>query len=96
MVTAVEQLLQIRPLNDIKFDWASLGGLALMERLVGYDRAIIVDAIRTRGGVPGILHRLTLDDLPTLHADSVHDASLAAALELGRRLGARLPDDTSL
>ncbi len=32
-----------------------------------------------------------LDDLPTLHADSAHDASLTAALALGRRLGAHLP-----
>jgi hydrogenase maturation protease len=85
------------PRNDIssvvEFDCVSVGGLALMERLVGCDRAIIVDAVQTRGGVPGTVYRLTLDDLPTLHADSAHDASLVAALALGRRLGAVLPQD---
>jgi hydrogenase maturation protease len=77
----------------VEFDRVSLGGLALMERLVGYSRAVLVDAIQTRGGVPGTVYRLSLDDLPTLHADSAHDASLKAALELGRRLGARLPEE---
>jgi hydrogenase maturation protease len=67
-----------------------------MERMVGYDRAILVDAIQTVGGSPGEIYRLGLDDLPTLHADAIHDASLKAALELGRRLGAELPRDITI
>ncbi len=77
----------------VEFDCTSLGGLALMERLIGYDRAILVDTIQTQGGTPGAIHRLTLDDLPTLHADSAHDATLKAALALGRQLGAKLPEE---
>jgi hydrogenase maturation protease len=83
----------IRPSSSIEFDFVSLGGLALMERLVGCGRAILVDAIQTRDGVPGAIYRLTLDDLPTLHADAIHDASLKAALAVGQRLGARLPQE---
>jgi hydrogenase maturation protease len=78
---------------DVEFDCISLGGLTLMERLVGYERAVLVDAIQTRDGAPGTVYRLTLEDLPTLHADSAHDVPLRAALELGRRLGAKLPAD---
>ncbi len=83
----------LRPSSAVEFDYVSLGGLALMERLVGCDRAILVDAIQTRDGVPGAIYRLTLDDLPTLHADAVHDASLKAALTVGQQLGARLPQE---
>jgi hydrogenase maturation protease len=83
----------IRPSSSVEFDFVSLGGLALMERLVGRDRAILVDAIQTRAGVPGAIYRLTLDDLPTLHADAIHDASLKAALAVGQQLGARLPQE---
>lgn len=77
--------------TQVELDEVAAGGLALMERLVGYECAVLVDAIQTRDGVPGTLYRLTLEDLPTVHADSGHDASLKAALELGRQLGARLP-----
>jgi hydrogenase maturation protease len=83
----------IRPSSAIEFDFVSLGGLALMERLIGCDRAILVDAIQTRDGVPGAIYRLTLDDLPTRHADAIHDASLKAALAVGQQLGARLPQE---
>jgi hydrogenase maturation protease len=82
--------------DDVEFDAVALGGISLMERLIGYRRAVLVDSIQTEGGAVGAVYRLTLDDLPTLHADAIHDASLKAALELGRRLGARLPDDITI
>jgi|WetSurMetagenome_2_1015567.scaffolds.fasta_scaffold89169_2 hydrogenase maturation protease len=67
------------------------GGIALMERLVDYDRAFLIDSIEGLGAEPGTIHRLGIDDLPTLTADSAHDASLKAALEMGKRLGVKLP-----
>ena len=66
------------------------GGLRLMERLVGYDRAIIIDAIRS-GAPLGTCHLLNPLDMPTRHSASSHDMDLATALELGRRSGAYLP-----
>jgi hydrogenase maturation protease len=69
------------------------GGIALMEEMVDYERAILVDAIQGLGGKAGTIHRLSLEDLPTLYANSPHDASLKAALELGRSLGAKLPSE---
>jgi hydrogenase maturation protease len=66
------------------------GGLQLMERLTGYDRAIIVDAIIT-GAEPGTIHQLTPADIPTQRSASQHDVNLPTALELGRRLGVHLP-----
>ena len=96
VIQEIQTQLAQRPLPaqeaaPVEFDQFSLGGLSLMERLVGYDCAVLVDAIQTPGGLPGTLYRLTLDDLPTLHANSAHDASLPVALTLGRQLGAKLP-----
>ena len=68
------------------------GGLRLMERLIGYQRAIIVDAIRA-GAPPGTIHRLKPDDLPTQRSASAHDVNLPTALELGRRAGVPLPEN---
>jgi hydrogenase maturation protease len=66
------------------------GGLRLMERMIGFDRAIIVDAICT-DAAPGTIHVLTPDDIPTQRSASVHDVNLSTALELGRHAGAKLP-----
>jgi hydrogenase maturation protease len=89
----VEQAERAVAVDGVEFDCVALGGLALMERLIGYRRAILVDAMQTEEGLAGQVCRLCLHDLPTMHSGSVHDASLKTALELGRSLGAQLPED---
>jgi hydrogenase maturation protease len=74
----------------------SLGGLSLMERLIGYDQAILIDAVQTGFGKAGSLYDLELDDLPDLstgHLTAAHDTSLQTALKLGREMGASLPSE---
>jgi hydrogenase maturation protease len=81
---------------DVEVDYLALGGLSLMERLIGYRRVIIIDAIQTRGGQCGDVYILPLDALPNLsagHTTAVHDTSLSTALALGRSMGADVPDD---
>ena len=80
---------------------ASVGGLRLMELLEGYDRAIIIDAIKTKNGHPtGSIYTLSLADLqaisPTQHSASPHDSSLATALDAGIALGMKLPQDITI
>ena len=77
----------------------ALGGLSLMEQLVGYDRVIIIDSIQTRDGRPGQVYRLALEDLPdfsTGHTTAAHDTSLQTAMRLGRTMGVKLPDDVAV
>ena len=79
----------------VEVDCFALGGLSLMERLVGYDRAIIVDAVAT-GQPPGTVSRFRLDELPdfsTAHTSAAHDTSLQNALSVGRTMGAHLPGE---
>lgn len=88
----VAQALRCRLANDesVTVEEDVRGGLQLMERLTGYDRAIVIDAIVT-GAAPGTIHQLTPDDIPTQKSASQHDVNLPTALELGRQLGVHLP-----
>jgi hydrogenase maturation protease len=71
---------------------ASLGGLNLLDLLVGYDRVIIIDAIKTEGGRAGQIYRLDPAGLTTTrYAASPHDVNLVTALELGKKLGFSMP-----
>jgi hydrogenase maturation protease len=85
------------PDTPIDVSEASVGGLGLMERLLGYDRVILIDALHNEKKIPGVIHRLSLDDLqtisPTQHSASAHDTSLVTALEMGERLGLPLPKE---
>jgi hydrogenase maturation protease len=75
----------------------SVGGLRLMERVLGYERVILVDAFQPGDGRPGTFRRLTLGELkvvgPTQHSASAHDASLVTALEMAKRMGLPVPGE---
>jgi hydrogenase maturation protease len=81
--------------SQIDVTEVSVGGLTLMENMIGYERVFLIDAIQTQNGVPGAIYRMTVDDLsaisPTQHSASPHDASLITSLEVGRRMGFMLP-----
>jgi hydrogenase maturation protease len=79
--------------NGVDFADASVGGMRLLDIIAGYDRIIMVDAIKTNDGKPGDVYRLHPGDLPTLHSGSTHDLSLVGALALGRGMGMKLPAD---
>jgi hydrogenase maturation protease len=75
----------------------SAGGLALLDLIAGYDRVVVVDSIKTRGGHPGDWYRFTAASLrETMNLRNVHDANFATALALGRRLGHLLPPDEEI
>ncbi len=78
--------------TDVVIDDDTCGGLRLMERMVGYRQAVVVDAICT-GGEPGTIYELRVGELPTAHSGSAHDMTLPLALAVGRRAGAVLPED---
>lgn len=92
-------LEQLRPLmtdrSDVVLGEDYWGGLRLMERMVGFDQAIIIDAI-VSGNPPGTVMQLSPGSIPTQRSSSSHDVNLATALELGRQTGARLPKDENI
>lgn len=71
------------------------GGLRLMERMIGYDRVIVIDAICS-GAPPGTIHHLTPDSMATQKSASAHDVNLPTALAFGRCAGAHLPADADV
>jgi len=80
---------------DVKVVTTTAAGLALLDLLTGYERALIIDAIQTRQGKAGDVYRLGLDDLPApLHSFTVHDVSVRSALDIGRKMGLPLPTET--
>jgi len=69
------------------------GGMRLVEAMVGYDQAIVIDAI-VNGEPAGTIYELSMAGLPkTRSAHSSHDGGLTAAFELARAVGLRLPSE---
>ncbi len=67
-------------------------GFALLDHMVGYDKFILVDSIKTEQGKPGELYKLELEDLKLARDfSSSHCMNIANALEIGQRLGYKMP-----
>jgi len=81
--------------SDVEVSEDYWGGLRLMERMIGFDRAIIIDAIQS-GAPPGTVHRLTPDSISTQRSASAHDVNLPTALEFGRKAGVALPKNDDI
>ena len=74
-----------------------IAGLALLDLLVGYERAIIVDAIQTVGGKAGHIYRLDTQAFDAArHTVSPHDIDFTTALEFGKKLGLSLPQQITI
>jgi len=94
---AVDSALSECDMPETEVAEACVGGLRLMEMMVGHERVILVDAIKTHDGKTGTVYRLCLDDLralgPTQHSASAHDAGLPTSLAAGRQMGLDLPEE---
>jgi len=80
--------------NAVEVDFASLGGLSLMERLLGYSHVVLIDCMETGLAPIGAVNSLPLSQLanPTAgHSASPHDTSLITALQAAQTMGADIP-----
>jgi hydrogenase maturation protease len=94
ILTARAVAKALPPASPVDVVELSVGGLRLMESMVGYDRVVLVDAIKTGTGSPGQVYTIGTESLPdTLNTASAHDADMMTALAIGRALGAPLPAD---
>jgi hydrogenase maturation protease len=73
---------------------SSASGLALIEILAGYDRAVIVDAIMTGKSPPGTITEMGMDEVGRVVAPSVHQAGLPELAAVAERLGLGFPSRT--
>ena len=97
----VEKQLKEDERQRITVTEASVGGLRLMEMMIGYQKVMLIDAmISQNGDLPGSFRKLDLDDLrslsPTQHSASAHDTNLITALDAGRLIGLDLPEDITI
>lgn len=95
MIACAEPFLQA---GEVAVDCLALGGISLMEHLIGYQRVILIDAFLSETE-PGTIRVARLEEIPeysAVHITSAHDTSLQNALKLGRELGADLPTDITV
>ncbi|MFH1676765.1 MAG: hydrogenase maturation protease [bacterium] len=74
----------------------SLHGVALMEFFIGYDRAIIVDAIRTGVHPPGTIMEFDSSELVGVFSPSPHYSGLSEIFILAREMELEFPSEVTI
>jgi hydrogenase maturation protease len=83
--------------ENIELEEAFTGGLNLVDIIVGYDRAILIDAVENSGDEPGSVYLMDALNMESSHSTNPHDTSFPEALELARKMGEKkLPSEIHL
>ena len=91
----IKERLKYRSNIDVCEAYA--GGIVLMEAMIGYERAIIIDAMVTGNHIPGTVHTFMLSEISeTKNLACTHNTNLSVALEIGTILGFSLPSEIRL
>lgn len=83
----VARILRERELPGVHVEELAASGLELLDVVLGYDKVVIVDAIKTESGVPGEYYVLEEKNFErSVHGASPHGVNIATALALGRKI----------
>jgi len=76
---------------------ASAAGFRVVDEIIGYNKLILIDSIKTGKKEPGTLHRFDFDEFnKTIHHTSPHDISLFEAFEIVKQQNYDLPEDITI
>jgi hydrogenase maturation protease len=91
-IKAARYIAELGPNPNLVVKEAEVAGFALIDLLEGFERAIVIDAVKLRDSAPGEVVVFDSSSLePSLHLVAGHQIDLPTALEMGRRLGRPVP-----
>lgn len=82
----------LRRVPGLDGDLSASGGLDVLDCMIGYERAVIIDSMVTGRFPPGTVRRVDADpELKTLRVEDSHSMNFLKAMEIGRVAGADMP-----
>jgi hydrogenase maturation protease len=87
----VADLLDAAPPAGVVVRRTAASGLYLLDDMEGFDRVVVVDAVRTGRHAPGAVLSFPLEDLRAPEGPSPHSIGLPSALARARAAGAPVP-----
>jgi len=91
-IRVAEEVLRLVP--GLEGDLSASGGFDVLDCVIGYDRAVIIDAMVTGKFPPGTVRRVDVDPgLQTQRTVYSHGMNFLRAIEVGRVTGAEKVGD---
>ena len=91
-IHVIRQLKKYVKDPDVTLDEAMTGGMNLLDMIIGYEKAILIDTVKMKGA--GEVRRFSLRDFSSVHSSNPHDVDLLEAIKLAEKLGeTRIPKE---
>ena len=95
-IKVAEQLAKKINKSNIDVKWGSIDGVAILDEIVGYDRVIFIDSVKTDKGNPGEIYKIDPASFLNVHSFSSHGINFIAALEFGKKFALKIPEQTDI
>jgi len=93
-IHVIRQLKKYVKDPDVTLDEAMTGGMNLLDMIIGYEKAILIDTVKMKGAKTGEVRRFSLRDFSSVHSANPHDVDLLEAIKLAEKLGeTRIPKE---
>lgn len=83
-------------IKNVDIEECSLTGFKLLDVVIGYDRLIIIDTIKKENPITGKVYILRHSDLRYIPGPSPHYVSIPQAVDIGRKLGLKVPSSIDI
>ncbi|MGB7054632.1 MAG: hydrogenase maturation protease [bacterium] len=95
-IRVAEQLANKIRKSNIDVKWGSIDGVAILDEVVGYDRVIFIDSVKTEKGNPGNIYKINPNSFSSAHSFSSHGINFVTALEFGKKFDLKMPEQTNI
>lgn len=83
--------------RDIFYKTAEVGGLDILQEIIGYHSVYIIDALKSSDGIPGEVKYFDLNNYKsTFYLDNLHDVYFPDSIKLAKKLGMEVSDEISV
>ncbi len=83
-------------MEKVDFEECSLSGLSILDVIVDYDRLLIIDTIKKENPIPGRITVLEENELRHIPGPSPHYVSIPQTIEIGKKIGLKVPSDIKI
>ena len=82
--------------SDVKVKWGSIDGVAILDEVVGYERVIFVDSVKTGRGKPGDIYKIKHASKDKTGSFTSHGIDFLTALRVGEEFKLNMPDQIDI
>jgi hydrogenase maturation protease len=90
-IKVVQEIAEQINTSDTDVKWGSIDGVAILDEVVGYDRVIFVDSVKTGKGKPGDIYRIKHASEEKTGSFTSHGIDFLTALRVGENFKLSMP-----